>query len=82
MYTCQVTSSAYMQAFGVIVNGVEVPIKKSWKLTAQQGTYSTYTNRNTLKALVGITPGGLTSDRILVERGDLPQKCDPGDSIM
>ena len=77
----------------VIVDGVEVPIKKPGKPTAQQVTYSTYKNRNTLKALVGITPGGLTSyitpayggsasDRILVERGDLPQKCDPGDSIM
>lgn len=77
----------------VIVDGVEVPIKKTGKPTAQQVTYSSYKNRNTLKALIGITPGGLTSyitpayggsasDRILVERGDLPQNCDPGDSIM
>ena len=73
----------------VIVDGVDVPIKKPGKPTAQQMTYSTYKNRNTLKTLVGITHAGLTSyitpayggsasDRILVERGDSPQKCDPG----
>ena len=77
----------------VIIDGVEFPIKKPGKPTAQQVTYSTYKNRNTLKVLVGITPGGLVSyvtpayggsasDRILVERGDLPQRCAPGDSIM
>ena len=76
----------------VIVDGMEVPIKKPGKPIAQQVTYSTYKNRNTLKVLVGITPGrlasyvtpaygGSTSDRILVERGDLPQRCDPDNSI-
>ena len=29
------------------------------KAIAQQVTYSTYENRNTLNVLVGITPGGL-----------------------
>ena len=39
----------------VIVDGVQVDIKKPGKPTAKQVTYSTYKNRNTLKALVGIT---------------------------
>ena len=76
-----------------IIDGVEVPIEKPGKPTAQQVTYSTYKNRNTLKAVVGITPGGLVShippayggsasDRILVERSDLMDKCDPKDSLM
>ncbi|KAI0230562.1 hypothetical protein LSAT2_019104, partial [Lamellibrachia satsuma] len=33
----------------VIVDGVEVPIKKPGKPTSQQVTYSSYKNRNTLK---------------------------------
>ena len=52
-----------------------------------------YKNRNTLKTIVGITPGGLVchvsdayggsaSDRILVQRSNLLQKCDPKDSVM
>ena len=76
-----------------IIDGVEVPIKKPGKPTAQQVTYSTYKNRNTLKAIIGITPGGLVShippafggsasDRILVDRSDLMEKCDPKDSLM
>ena len=77
----------------VVVDGMEVPIKKPGKPTAQQVTYSTYKNRNTLKAIIGITPGGLTSyvspayggsasDRIIVERENLAAKFDAGDSVM
>ena len=77
----------------VIIDGMEIPIKKPGKPTAKQVTYSTYKNRNALKVLVGIIPGGLVSyvtpayggsasGRILVERGDLPHRCAPGDSIM
>ena len=49
-------------------------------------------NKNTIKVLAGVTPGGLcsyispayggsTSDRQIVER-TLPSMCDPGDSVM
>ena len=76
-----------------IIDGVEVPIEKPGKPTAQQVSYSTYKNRNTLKAIIGITPGGLVShippayggsasDRILVERSDLMDKCQPKDCLM
>lgn len=77
----------------VIIDGTEIPVKKPGKPLAQQATFSTYKNRNTLKVLVGISPGGLvtyvsdvyggsTSDRQIVERSSLNQMCDAGDSIM
>ena len=55
--------------------------KKPKDPRAQQATFSSYKNRNTLKVLVGSTPGGLvndvspayggcTSDRQTVERYD------------
>ena len=60
---------------------------------AQQATFSSYKNRNTAKVVVGSSPGGLVSylspayggsasDRQIVERSDLPHKCDSGDSVM
>jgi hypothetical protein len=78
---------------GIIVDGVEIPVKKPNKPTAQQVTFSSYKNRNTLKAVVGISPGGLVShipdafggsasDRMLIERSSLLNKLDPNDSIM
>ena len=77
----------------VIIDGTECPVMKPKLPNAQQSTFSTYKNRNTVEALVGITPGGLcsyvsdayggsTSDRQIVERSTLPQSCDQGDSIM
>lgn len=59
----------------------------------QQTTFSTYKNRNTLKILLGSSPGGLisyissayggsASDRQLIERSNLTQLCEAGDSIM
>ena len=74
----------------VIVDGTECPIKKPKLSKAQQ---STYKNRNTIKVLVGITPGGLcsnvspayggsTSDRQIMECSTMPQDCDRGDSVM
>ena len=77
----------------VIVDGTECPIQKPKQPVAQQATFSTYKNRNTVKVLVGTTPGGLVSyvsqayggsvsDRQICERSTLPSLCDPGDSIM
>ncbi len=77
----------------VIIDGTECPIKKPSLPTAQQSTYSTYKNRNTVKVLVGVSPGGMctylspayggsTSDRQIVERSTLPKDCNPGDVIM
>lgn len=77
----------------VIIDGTECPIKKPKNPTSQQATFSTYKNRNTIKVLVGATPGGLvsfvseayggsTSDRQIVERSSLVNMCSPHDSIM
>ena len=77
----------------VVIDGTECPIMKPKEPIAQQATFSTYKNRNTVKVLVGVTPGGLvsfvspayggsTSDRQICECSRLPQICDPGDSIM
>lgn len=62
---------------------------------SQQASWSSYKHANTLKILVGATPGGLllycsdayyyggsVSDRQTVERSTLLQKCEPGDSIL
>ena len=77
----------------VILDGTECPIQKPSQPLAQQTTFSSYKNRNTLKTVIGFTPGGLvtyvspcyggaTSDRQIIERGKLPQMCDSGDSVM
>jgi hypothetical protein len=77
----------------VIVDGTEISVKKPKPPIAQQSTFSTYKNKNTVKVLVGSTPGGLlsfvspayggsASDRQLVERSPLLDLCEPGDSVM
>ncbi|KAK6186652.1 hypothetical protein SNE40_005938 [Patella caerulea] len=77
----------------LISDGTECPVMKPKPPVVQQSTYSTYKNRNTVKVLVGCTPGGAvsfisdayggsTSDRQIVERSALTTMCDPGDSIM
>ena len=77
----------------IILDGVEVPIAKPSNSRVQQITFSSYKNRNTLKTVPGITPGGLVSyipdvcggsvsDRMFVERSNLPSECDPRDSVM
>ena len=77
----------------VTIDGTECPIQKPKQPVAQQATFSTYKNRNTLKVLVGSTPGGLisyvseayggsTSDRQICERSNLDKLCDSGDSIL
>ncbi|CAC5357652.1 unnamed protein product [Mytilus coruscus] len=77
----------------IIIDGTECPVMKPKSPIAQQSTFSTYKNRNTIKLLVGATPGGLvnyvspayggsTSDRQICERSNLSSICDKGDSIM
>ena len=77
----------------IIIDGTECPVMKPKSPIAQQATFSTYKNKNTIKLLVGATPGGLvnyvspayggsTSDRQICERSNLLTLCDKGDSIM
>ena len=77
----------------VILDGTEIPVQKPANPLAQQDTFSTYKNRNTMKAVVGSTPGelisysspaygGATTDRQIIERSDLPHRLDPCDSVI
>lgn len=77
----------------VIVDGTEFKIDRPRNPRLQQSSFSTYKNTSTMKALIGCTPGGLisyvspvyggsTSDRQIVERSDLPKKCNSGDVLM
>jgi hypothetical protein len=77
----------------VIVDCTELPIQKPSDPVVQRATFSTYKNRNTVKVMVGISPGALitylspayggsASDRQIVERSGLVYMCDPKDSIM
>ena len=77
----------------VILDGTEFPIMKPQQPLAQQATFSHYKNRNTMKVVVGASPGGLVtyvssayggsaSDRQIVERSNLMKMCDPSDEIM
>ncbi|XP_076049646.1 uncharacterized protein LOC143030382 [Oratosquilla oratoria] len=45
----------------VILDATEVPIQKPSNVNAQSATFSTCRNCNTLKTMIGCTPGGLTS---------------------
>lgn len=77
----------------VVLDGTECPVKQPKQPVTQQATFSRYKNRNTVKVVVGSTPGGLVShvspayggsvsDRHIIERSDIPKMCNPGDSIM
>lgn len=77
----------------VVLDGTEIPVEKPSNPSSQRATFSTYKNTNTVKSVIGGTPGGLvsyvspayggsTSDRQIIERGDLPQQCTAGDSVM
>lgn len=77
----------------VIVDGTECPIKQPKVPLAQQATFSHYKNRNTVKVVVGASPGGMisfispayggsASDRSIIENSDLLKSCSRGDSIM
>lgn len=77
----------------IIIDGTECPIMKPRLPIIQQSSFSSYKNRNTVKVLVGSTPGGMVSfvspayggsasDRQICERSRLANMCDNGDSIM
>ncbi|XP_059147573.1 uncharacterized protein LOC131935215 [Physella acuta] len=77
----------------VNLDGKEIPIQIPSNPRSQRATFSTYKHRNTVKVLVGCTPGGLVSyisdayggsasDRQLVERSRIIDLCNSGDSIM
>ncbi|CAG4994273.1 unnamed protein product [Parnassius apollo] len=77
----------------IIIDSTEVPICKPTNPLSQQATFSNYKNKNTIKFLIGATPGGLisycsdgyggaTSDRQLTERSSLIKLCQAGDIIM
>ena len=77
----------------LIIDATEIYIEKPANPEAQQLTFSSYKNSNTLKALVGIVPkgaisfvstlyGGSISDKELTDRSGLINKLKHGDAIM
>ena len=77
----------------VIIDATEIYIEKPSNPEAQQVTFSTYKNSNTLKALVGITPsgsvcfisdlyGGSISDKEITSKSGFINKLQRGDEVM
>ncbi len=77
----------------MIIDGLECPVKKPKNAVSRQVTFSQYKNRNTIKAVVGASPGGLVSfvsnvyggsvsDRQVIERSDLVRMCSANNSTM
>ena len=77
----------------LIIDATEIYIEKSNNPEAQQVTFSSYKNSNTLKALAGIVPkegisfvstlyGGSISDKELTQKSDLIEKLQYGDVII
>lgn len=77
----------------VVIDCTEFEVQKPFSPTEQQVTFSNYKNRNTAKALVGITPSGVVSyiselwcgsvsDKALFNETDLLKILDPGDLVL
>ena len=76
-----------------IIDDTEIYIQMSSNPSAQQLTFSSYKNYNTLKSLIAITPsgsisfvsdlyGGNISDKKLIMKCGILKLLEPGDSIM
>jgi len=76
-----------------IIDATEIFIQKPENPSAQQLTFSSYKNHNTLKALIGISPsgavsfisdlfGGNISDKDLTARCGLLDYLEKGDAVM
>lgn len=76
-----------------IIDATEIFIQKPQNPSAQQLTFSSYKNHNTLKALIGISPsgaivfvsdlfGGNISDKQLTAQSGLLDCLEEGDSVM
>ena len=77
----------------VIVDVLECPVRRPKDPEARRRTLSPDQNRNTVKCIVGSTPGGLISyvspayagsatAREIIEVVDIPQKCAAGDTVI
>ena len=77
----------------VIIDATEIYIEKPSNPEAQQLTFSTYKNTNTLKALVGITPsgsvcfisdlyGGCISNKEVTSKSGFIDKLQRADEVM
>ena len=77
----------------VIVDCTEFEMEKPSSLNLQSACYSSYKSRNTMKALLGITPSGVvcyvselfpgsTSDKEITALSGFLDKLQPGDQVM
>jgi hypothetical protein len=77
----------------IIVDCTEVEMEKPSSLNAQSTCYSSYKSKNTMKALIGISPSGVinfvseffpgsSSDKEIVVQSDFLTKLKQGDLVM
>ena len=89
----QFMPTCFRSMYPTIIDATEIFIDIPANPSAQQLTFSTYKNHNTLKALIGITPsgvvslisdlyGGNISDKKLTQLSRLLDLLEPGDAIM